>query len=181
MQMETLPDYLRPSLDIVFVGINPGSRSVEAGHDFAHPNNRFWPAINRSGLLTKPLDAETDHEMLDQGYGFTDVVKRPSNRASQLRAADYRKWGPILRDKLERYGPLIVCFHGVTGYRNYLKYIEGIDSRLELGLQREKIGESVVFVIPNPSPANAAYSVDDLIAWYRQLKDLKELLISNER
>jgi TDG/mug DNA glycosylase family protein len=135
VQMETLADYLRPGLDTVFVGINPGLRSVEAGHYFANPNNRFWPAINRSGLLTKLLDAETDHERLNRGYGFTDVVKRLSNSATQLRAADYRKWGPVLREKLERYGPLVTCFHGFTGYRNYLKYTEGIDARLELGLQ----------------------------------------------
>ncbi len=178
--MKTLRDYLRPGLDIVFVGINPGSRSAQVGHYFAHPNNRFWPAINRSGLLTMPLDAETDDEMLDQGIGFTDVVKRPSNSASQLRAADYREWGPRLREKLERYRPLIVCFHGVTAYRNYLRYTEGIDIRSELGEQAETIGGSAVFVVPNPSPANAAYSVDDLVAWYQQLRDLRNLLKLNE-
>ena len=156
-QMETLPDYLRSRLDIAFLGINPSLLSAEVGHYFAHPNNRFWPAVNCSSLLTKPLDAETDHEMLDQGFGFTDVVKGPSNSASKLRAADYRKWGSVLRDKLIRFRPLIVCFHGVTGYRNYLKYTEAIDIRTELGLQEEKIGDSVVFVVPNPSAANAAY------------------------
>lgn len=181
MQMKTLPDYLRPGLDIVFVGINPGARSAEVGHYFAHPNNRFWPAFNRSDLLAKPLDVETDHEILDQGFGFTDVVKRPSNSASQLRAADYRKWGPVLREKLEKYGPLIVCFHGVTAYHNYLKYTESIDIRPELGLQRETIGKSAVFVVPNPSPANAAYSVDDLVAWYRHLRNLRDLLKTDER
>ena len=88
--MKTLPDYLAPDLDIVFVGINPGAHSAEVGHYFATPANRFWPAVNRSGLFPEPLTAEDDHRALEFGVGFTDVVKRPSSSASKLRAADYR-------------------------------------------------------------------------------------------
>ena len=179
--MKTLPDFLQPGLDIVFVGINPGARSVEDGHYFAHPNNRFWPAINRSGLLSKPLDAENDREMVSQGIGFTDVVKRPTNSASQLRAADYREGIPVLRAKMERHRPLIVCFHGVTAYRNYLKYAMGMGGRPELGLQKEKIDGSKLFVVPNPSPANAAYSLYDLVSWYCRLADLRDGIKSLER
>ena len=172
--MKTLPDYLAAGLDIVFVGINPGAHSAEVGHYFATPANRFWPAVNRSGLFPEPLTAQDDHRVLDFGIGLTDVVKRPSSSASRLRAADYRRWAPVLREKLERFMPSIVCFHGVTGYRGYLKYAEGVDTRPELGLQHRPIGVSKVFVVPNPSPANAVYSVDDLTAWYRRLKDLRD-------
>lgn len=172
--MMTLPDYLAPGLDVVFVGINPGAYSAEVGHYFATPANRFWPAVNRSGLFPEPLTAEDDHRVLEFGVGLTDVVKRPSNSASKLRAADYRQWAPVLRDKLERFAPAIVCFHGVTAYRGYLKYAEGVDVRPELGLQDRPIGASRVFVVPNPSPANAVYSVDDLAAWYRRLKELRD-------
>ena len=170
----TLPDYLAPGLDVIFVGINPGMHSARVGHYFATPTNRFWPALNRSGLLTEPLDAGTDDQILRQGIGLTDVVKRPSNSASKLRAADYRRWAPVLKEKLERSRPLIVCFHGVTAYRNYLKYAEGVDERPRLGLQDTAIGPSRVFVVPNPSPANAAYSLDDLMSWYLRLKGLRD-------
>ena len=172
--MKTLPDYLVSELDIVFVGINPGAYSAEVGHYFASPRNRFWPAINRSGLLNWPLSAETDHEAIRQGIGFTDVVKRPSNSASKLRVADYRKGAPALRDKLVRFAPLIVCFQGVTAYRNYLRYADGRDAAPDLGLQQHAIGISTVFVVPNPSPANAAFSLDILVSWYRCLKDLRD-------
>lgn len=172
--MDTLPDYLAPGLDIVLVGINPGAYSAEVGHYFATPANRFWPAVNRSGLFPEPLTAEDDHRVLEFGVGLTDVVKRPSSSASKLRAADYRLWAPVLRAKLERFAPSIVCFHGVTAYRGYLKYAEGVDCRPELGLQDRPIGASRVFVVPNPSPANAVYSVDDLAAWYRRLRELRD-------
>ena len=171
--MKTLPDYLTPGLDIVFVGINPGAYSAEVGHYFATPTNRFWPAINRSWLLSQPLSSSTDHMALQQGIGFTDVVKRPSNSASKLRAGDFRRWAPVLKEKLERFAPMIACFHGVTAYRNYLKYAETVDLRPELGLQAPDIGTSKVFVVPNPSAANAAYSLDTLVTWYGHLKNLR--------
>ena len=172
--MKTLPDYLVPGLDLVFVGINPGLRSAQEGHYFATPANRFWPAVNRSGLLTEPLEASTDHKALSQGIGFTDVVKRPSNSASKLRASDFRRWAPVLKTKLERFEPLIVCFQGVTAYRNYLKFAEGVDDSRDLGPQVRDIGVSRVFVVPNPSPANATYSLDDLVGWYQRLKRFRD-------
>ena len=172
--VKTLPDYLVPGLDLVFVGINPGLRSAQEGHYFATPANRFWPAINRSGLLTKPLKANTDYKALSQGIGFTDVVKRPSNSASKLRASDFRRWAPVLKTKLERFEPLIACFHGMTAYRNYLKYTVGLDVRPGLGPQDSNIGPSRVFVVPNPSAANATYSPDDIVGWYRRLKQFRD-------
>ena len=174
--VNTLPDYLAPGLDIVFVGINPGARSAEVGHYFATPTNRFWSAINRSSLLAEPLSSDTDHRVLQHGIGLTDVVKRPSNSAAKLRAADFREWAPVLKEKLERFKPRIVCFHGVTGYRGYMKYAEGVDERPELGRQPRSIGTSAVFVVPNPSPANAAYSLDALVGWYRRLGELRNEL-----
>ena len=176
--MKTLPDHLRPGLDIVFVGLNPGLHSAQVGHYFAAARARFWTAINRSGLLAEPLDAETDASALQQGLGFTDVVKRPSSGASDLRAADFHQWVPVLKEKLERYQPLIVCFHGATAYRGYLKHAEGADERPVLGPQPRSIGQSAVFLVPNPSPRNASYSLDDLVYWYDQLRDLRDELKS---
>jgi len=172
--MDTLPDYLTHDLDIVFVGINPGTSSVEAGHYFAKSTNRFWPAVIASGLLREPLEAASDHRMLEQGIGFTDVVKKPTASASDLKANDYREWAPWLRDKIEEFRPRIVCFHGVTGYRNYLRYGEGVVESVDLGRQARTIGTSTVFVVPNPSAANAAYSLDVLICWYKELKLLRD-------
>ena len=175
--MNTLPDYLKPGLDIVLVGLNPSLRSVEVGHYFATPRNRFWRAINSSGLLAEPLDTYTDYKMVEHGIGLTDIVKRPTRGASDLRAADYREWAPVLREKLERYEPMVVCFHGAVAYRNYLRYAEGITATtIKLGLQPLAIGRSRVFLVPNPSPANAAYSLDTLVSWYQALRDLRHKL-----
>jgi TDG/mug DNA glycosylase family protein len=172
--METLPDYLNTGLDLVFVGLNPGLQSARARHYFASPRNRFWRAANQAGIFDPPLCADEDYRALEQGIGFTDVVKRASGGASDLRAVDFRRWAPVLEEKLERYRPRIVCFHGLVAYRNFLKYGQGVTTRPELGQQHRAIGVSKVFLAPNPSPANAAFSLDDLAAWYTRLRAFRE-------
>ena len=172
-EFETLPDYLKPGLDIVFVGLNPSDYSVRKGHYFANPRNRFWAAFNRSGLVGEEMSPELDARLVDYGIGLTDVVKRPTPQGSGLKAADYRRWAPVLKEKLLEYGPGIVCFQGVMGYGQYLRYAEDSREKPQVGRQNRTIGRSRVFVVPNPSPANAQYSLDDLVFWYRELMNLR--------
>ena len=173
----TLPDHLTTGLDIVFVGLNPSLPSVAVGHYFANPRNRFWPAFNKSGLVNRELSPEGDGSLLADGIWFTDVSKRSTAMGSGLKAADFRHWSPVLKDKLLRYQPRIACFHGVTAYNSYLRYAEDIRGKTALGLQQRSIGASMVFVTPNPSPANAAYSLDDLAEWYRRLGILRDEVV----
>ena len=175
-EYETLDDYLQDGLDIVFVGINPSEYSVKVGHYFANPRNRFWAALNKSGLVDREVTPEDDAELIQYGIGFTDLVKRPTRQASGLKAADYREGAPVLHEKMLRYQPRIVCFHGVTVYQPYLLYVDKVKEKPELGLQRRTIGNSRVYVVPNPSPANAVYSLDALASWYRRLGELRQKL-----
>jgi len=172
----TLPDYLRKGLDIVFVGINPSLYSARVGRYFANPRNRFWAALNCSSLVGHEVSPELDHTLLKQGIGFTDVVKRPTARGSQLTVKDFRHWAPLLQRKLEEFEPLIVCFHGLTAYAGYLGGCGIPSQRPTLGLQIFHIGNSRVFVVPNPSPANAKYSLDTLVEWYCRLDTLRKEL-----
>jgi TDG/mug DNA glycosylase family protein len=175
---ETLPDYLRPGLDVVFVGINPGAYSAQIGKYFATPRNRFWPAFNQSGLVPagRNLCPGDESWLNDVGIGFTDLVKRPSSSASDLRAADFREWAPVTRQNLIDAAPLVICFNGLTGYRWYKRYAEQQKVKPELGEQSEGIGTSRVFVAPNPSPANAAFSLEVIAGWYQRLAALRDSL-----
>ena len=178
MSSATLPDYLRPGLDVVFVGINPGTYSASVGKYFATPQNRFWPALNRSGIVAAGRDLGPGDEawLSDWGLGFTDVVKRASNSASSLRAADFRKWAPVAKAKLVEAAPLVVCFNGITGFKWFMRYAEDAKVEVELGRQPGLLGTSRVFVAPNPSPANAVYSLDAIAGWYRRLGELRDEL-----
>jgi TDG/mug DNA glycosylase family protein len=175
-QLETLPDYLRPGLDIVSIGLNPSLPSVRAGFYFANPRNRFWRALNASGLLQAPVAPAIAAMQLifeRDGIGFTDVVKRPTAGGGELRAADYRAWAPLLYAKLLRYAPGIAWFQGKQACLNYFTYGEDRRVSLDWGLQPFSIGASRVFVTPNPSPANAAFALDELVGWMCQLAALR--------
>lgn len=112
----------------------------------------------------------------DYRIGFTDVVKRPSAGAAQLKTQDFREWAPLLRDKLLACRPLIAWFHGKLAYRNYLLYAEAIEINFSWGEQERHLGGSRVFVSPNPSSANAAISLQEIMASYQALKALRDRL-----
>ncbi|HLJ60421.1 MAG TPA: mismatch-specific DNA-glycosylase [bacterium] len=179
----TLPDYLRAHLRLVFVGINPGLYSVERGHYFARTTSRFWPAFSHS-TLSAPVRAELgrtmlgpedDRRLLRFGIGFTDVVKVPSRNAAALRPADFRTWAPRLLHRLESCRPRTACFHGVTAYRAFARYALGeARSDWPLGAQSLTVGDTRVFVVPNPSPANAHFRIEDQIRWYDRLTEFLE-------
>jgi TDG/mug DNA glycosylase family protein len=171
--LNTLPDYLKPGLRLVSIGLNPSIPSLAAGVYFANPRNRFWRALNESGLagaVGKPSADEVRRLFDELGIGFTDVVKRPTRGGSELRAADFRRDAPLLKRKLERFRPAVAWFHGKQAYRYYLQYAEGVaNAKPDWGAQSRKTADCRVFVTPNPSPANAAYSLEDLVRWYRKL------------
>ena len=176
----TLPDYLRPGLRIVFVGINPGLYSVARGHYFARPTSRFWPAFSRS-VLSSPirrtlrlavLGPEQDAALLRFGIGFTDVVKVPSRNAAELSPQAFRQWAPRLLRRLEQYRPGVACFHGLTGFRPFVRFaLDGDPAGVVLGPQRLTVGRTRLFVAPNPSPANAHFRIEDQITWYDRLAE----------
>lgn len=170
----TLPDHLREGLSLLFVGLNPSEYSAQVGHYFANPRNRFWAAFNLSGLVDRQVTSDEDATLLEDGIGFTDVAKRPTPMGSGLRAADFRQWAPALKEKIERFAPKLVCFHGLMAYKAYLQHGEGVKEKPGLGLQERVIGTSAVFVVPNPSPANAKYSLNDLAEWYGRIREASQ-------
>ena len=107
--------------------------------------------------------------MLDHGIGLTDLIKRPTSQATGLTTPDYKMGAPILKEKLILYKPKVACFQGMLCYKAFLKYSEGITTKPDLGLQPNIIDQSNIFVVPNPSPANAKYSVEDISNWYKLL------------
>jgi double-stranded uracil-DNA glycosylase len=173
----TLPDLLRSALDVVFVGINPSLYSVAQGHYFARRANRFWPCFSRSrlsekvrrGLGVKSLEACHDIALPDFGFGFTDLVKRPTAKARDLTAHELVSGAVVLIDKLEHFRPRAVCFHGVTIFRSVAPLLGITAGGFTLGPQPLPIGAAFLFVAPNPSPANAHFTPAQLTEWYDRL------------
>jgi TDG/mug DNA glycosylase family protein len=176
---QTLPDLLAPELDVVFVGINPSLYSVEHGHYFARATNRFWTALSLSKLSelarrTLGIDVlrpEHDTELLRFGIGFTDVIKRPTVNVSTLGSAEFENAVPQLLAKLNRYAPCVACFHGLTGYRPFQRVALGVGTLPVLGAQPGRVGAIRLYVVPNPSGANAHFTRGEQAMWYDQLAD----------
>ncbi len=177
--LSTLPDLLRHDLDVIFVGINPSLFSAAQGHYFARRTNRFWPCLSRSTLSrdaraalgVEQLVPADDRRLLDHGFGFTDLVKRPTAKAAELAAAELATGVTDLLAKIERFAPRIVCIHGVTAYRPIHHVIVPETAEPHLGLQVTRIGRTRVFVVPNPSPANAHFTPADQTRWYDRLAE----------
>ena len=164
----TLPDYLRPGLKLVFIGLNPGHYSAQQGKYFARSTNRFWPALSASkffGLQVKPGD---ERMLFEQGIGFTDIVKRASGQIDELTSLEIAAGAKILRRKLLRHSPQVAAFIGITGYR-WLFNLPA-RTRVAIGPQLETIGETLLYVLPSTSPANAHFSLQEIIVVFRDFR-----------
>jgi TDG/mug DNA glycosylase family protein len=172
-----LPELFPPGLSVVFVNINPAIYSLEQGHYFARKSNKFWPCISRSTLtarMREELHVETlgpEHDQLLPlfGIGFTDLVSRATPRAADVAPSEFIDGVAILKQKLLERQPHVACFHGVTGYQYAHRIWESGDAPICLGLQRPLVGKSRIFVVPNPSGANAHYTRAEQTAWYDRL------------
>ena len=145
-----LPDLIRPDLDVLFCGINPGRYSAAVGHNFAGPGNRFWPALFAAGFTPHRFSPFEDARLLDLGFGITNLVARASASAAELTPDELRAGARILTRKVQKYTPRFVAFVGLQAYRT------AFDRRkAQVGLQPETIGRSLLWLLPNPSGLNA--------------------------
>ncbi len=163
----------------MLVGINPSSYAVEVGHYFARPQNRFWPAFSRSrlslsarrGLEVEKLLCQHDRELPRFGIGMTDLVKVPSAQAAHLESSLFRQWAPRTRHRLEAVKPAVIAFQGMMALRSFLRY--GLESRETpaFGPLETRMGLARLYALPNPSPANASFRLDDFVRGFDELAD----------
>lgn len=155
---------------MLFVGINPGVRSSLLGHHFAGFSNRFWKLLYESRLVPERLSHRDDARLPEWGYGITNIVPRPTPGIDTLEPREYVEGRARLRRKILRYRPQVVALIGVTVFRALFPAHKG---QVPLGLQQERIGESAIFVLPNPSGRNANYSYAEMLRAFRRLNRVR--------
>ena len=152
-----MPDVIAPGLRVLFCGINPGLYTAAVGHHFARPGNRFWPALFAAGFTDELVSPFAERELLQHGFGVTNVVMRATATADQLTREELRAGGKRLVAKVRRYRPAFLAVLGLGAYRAAWEQPQAV-----IGRQDQTIGETVVWVLPNPSGLNAHYQAKDL-------------------
>jgi TDG/mug DNA glycosylase family protein len=160
-----LRDRVRPGVQVLFVGINPGVRSAAIGHHFAGFSNRFWKLLFESGLVPVRLRAEDDARLPEWGFGITNLIPRMTPGIDTLEPHEYITGMRTLRRKVRRWKPKVVAFVGVSLYRR----IFARKGPVALGSQEEIFEGARVFVLPNPSGRNANFSYGEMLAAFRTL------------
>ena len=163
---KSIDDVLATDLRVVFCGINPGLYTAAVGHHFARPGNRFWPTLHRSGWTPRQLRPDEERQLLDHGCGLTNLVPFATATAAELTTEDLRKGARTLRRKLARYRPRRVAFLGITAYRAAFDRKDAA-----IGPQPEMIGNTPVWVLPNPSGLNAHYQMQDFVRLFREMRE----------
>jgi TDG/mug DNA glycosylase family protein len=166
---KTIPDVIAPGLKILFCGINPGLYSAAIGHHFGRPGNRFWPALHQARFTEHLLTGWDDRELLKSSYGITNVVARATASADELTVDEFNKGGKELLRKVRRFQPKILAVLGMGAFRSAFR-----QPKATLGPQGDKFGNTVVWVLPNPSGLNAHYQLADLVTQFKELKAYAE-------
>ncbi|KAK7049913.1 uracil DNA N-glycosylase Thp1 [Paramarasmius palmivorus] len=186
--LRPINDCLAEKLDVVFCGINPGRKSAELGHHFAHPSNHFWKCLSLSGLTNKPVPPTEDHTLPERfSLGLTNMVDRPTAEANELRDSELIAGiRPLLR-KIWRHRPRFVAFVGLHTSRLVLKYATrnapnraALMKGFEAGLQQYKIvhrnsgpvqpSETLFYALPCTSGKVQGYQIPDKVALFEELK-----------
>ncbi len=164
---ELVPDLLQSGLKIVFVGFNPSLRSAEVGHHYASPNNRFWTILYWAGLTASKYLPEEDHLLLELGYGFTNIVERPTRAATDITRDEYRLGRQELRRKIQTYRPRLVCFVGKGVYQEYSG-----KRQIDWGLQADCLVEGVKDFVAPSSSGLVRMPLDEVVAIYHEITEL---------
>jgi TDG/mug DNA glycosylase family protein len=164
---KTVPDLVGPGLKLLFVGINPGLWTAATSTHFAHPGNRFYPALRLAGVIERDIDrgvgmsdADRAH-LIARGIGITNVVARATARASELSVAELRAGGERLRTFVREHAPRVVALAGVTAYRAAFGH-----AKARLGRQPGAFEGAELWIVPNPSGLNAHETIASLAAAY---------------
>ncbi|WP_055105772.1 mismatch-specific DNA-glycosylase [Paenibacillus ihumii] len=163
-ELREIADHLDYGLDVVFIGFNPSLRSGQVGHHYANPRNNFWRILESSGLTPRLYQASEDGELLKLGYGFTNIVARPTKGAEDITREEYAEGRQILRAKLEKYRPRVACFVGKGVYTEYSRR-----SQVGWGFQENPVVEGIHEFVAPSSSGLVRMPMSEIVDIYKEL------------
>jgi TDG/mug DNA glycosylase family protein len=162
--VKPVDDRVKENLKILFVGFNPSIRSSETGHHFANPNNRFWRILYEAGLTPRKFAASEDDQLLELGFGITNIVSRPTKAAAEIGKEEYLEGREILKRKIAKLKPKIVCYVGKGVYLEFSGR-----KKAPWGIQEEAVvPDTIDFVAPSTSGL-VRMPLEEMTAIYKKL------------
>lgn len=160
-----LSDLIGEHLDVLFCGINPALSAAKTGHHFSNRSNRFWKVLHMAGFTPHQIQPEDDSSILAYGCGLTAAVERPTVRSSDLASHEFHAAADELERKVRLCSPRFLAFLGKPAFAALSH-----QSAVAWGRQSETFGGAQVWILPNPSGLNRAFSLQQLVAAYGELR-----------
>ena len=149
---------------ILILGSFPSVKSREQGFFYGHPQNRFWKVVAAVHDCAVPVTVEEKRAfLLEHGIAVWDVIQSceiVGSSDSSIKDAVAND----LRVILDAADIRQIFVNGKKAEELYKKYIA------------PKIGRDAV-CLPSTSPANAAWSVERLVAEWRKIRSHNEQIM----
>jgi double-stranded uracil-DNA glycosylase len=114
------------------------------------------------------LQPSEQFELREYGYGITNAALRTTRGSGDLRRGDFAGAAERLERIAHELRPAWIAFVGKEAYRG------AFGERTDFGLQKRRLGETRLFVLPSTSPANAAVPYVERLRWFCELHDWVE-------
>jgi TDG/mug DNA glycosylase family protein len=159
------PDILGKGLAVIFCGLNPASSAAAAGHNFSNASNRFWSVLHLASFADTRLRAEDERRLLEYGCGITAAVRRPTKRAEEISAEEYRQARLGFESKMQHYAPRSIAFL----VKRALSAMTGRPD-ITWANNRHDLQGPMTWVLPNPSGLNRNFTHSAPVGAYAKLR-----------
>ncbi len=157
MEKHTIEPFYKENSKILILGSFPSVKSREAGFYYAHPQNRFWQVLSKiyntkieDDIISKKTFLTKHNIALYDVCASCEIKKSSDSSIKKVIPNDILKI--INNSEIKR-----IYLNGKTAYNLYNKYLRD-------NLKIEGIP------LPSTSPANAKFSLNDLVLAYKVIK-----------
>ena len=160
-----LADLLAEDLDVLFCGINPALSAAHAGHHFSNRNNRFWRTLHLAGFTPHQIRPRRRSHNSSSWVRLNGCCRKAHRQGQRSHSHEFRAAADGLERKVRRYHPRILAFLGKPAFAAIFN-----ERSVTWGRQQVRFGGAEVWVLPNPSGLNRAFTLDALVSSYRELQ-----------
>lgn len=155
-------------LRLLIVGTNPSPWAASVQAPFARPGNRFWKSLHAGGITetlvndSNGLDHDDERMIAERGIGLTNIVSRPTSKASELSRDELQNGHTRLVQRVAVLQPKVVAFTGITAFRTAFQQPAAVLGRQDTSDIADWPADVQLWVVPDPSGLNAHESVSSL-------------------